>query len=516
MDNFDRISRTIARAFVYTDVSCNQISFQSVKTWRLTMLRLLLIASCLIALLSANKLMAQSQSVPQMPSFTVTTSSGARATAVPAPSNTVNSSKAMLSKAKSDAQSQTSTPPDVLEESYQWQGLTFTYMTTDPEAPELDLTWLSVPPETFTFSTSCSSIISIYPNSYLFTTAEEGTLQGEFGSGPFVSAWISIGTSWGYIANVPSPTTCLLNAYADAGLVASTYIQVPALNDPAFDPGDETDPCVPCQKGGDPISLATGNVSITQPDVKLPGLGGGLQVVRSWNSKWPNTLTASSQGMFGPQWRSTYEERVFVDSAAMNGGTLKYARSDGSFWSFSPASASSTSQGAGAIYIMIAPANGGATLTAGQSYWTISFKNGEKRLFSNASGSLVAIIDRNSNSTRLEYDALGRLMSVTDPALRHLYFQYVSNGYLCTGITSDVGITFSYAYNSSGLLTTVTRPDMSTVSFQYQGSTPLISSVTDSQGKILESHTYDQYGRGLTSSRANGVEAITMTYPATQ
>ena len=41
---------------------------------------------------------------------------------------------------------------------------------------------------------------------------------------------------------------------------------------------------------------------------------------------------------------------------------------------------------------------------------------------------------------------------------------------------------------------------------------PLITAVTDSNGKILESHTYDGLGRGLTSSRANGVEAVSVTY----
>ena len=57
----------------------------------------------------------------------------------------------------------------------------------------------------------------------------------------------------------------------------------------------------------------------------------------------------------------------------------------------------------------------------------------------------------------------------------------------------------------------VTKPDLTTVSFQY-GSNSLISAVLDSSGKVLESHTYDSSGRGLTSSRAGGVEALTVSY----
>jgi YD repeat-containing protein len=61
-------------------------------------------------------------------------------------------------------------------------------------------------------------------------------------------------------------------------------------------------------------------------------------------------------------------------------------------------------------------------------------------------------------------------------------------------------------------LAQVTKPDQTTVSFTYN-SQSLITAVTDSQGKTLESHTYDSLKRGLTSSRANGVDAVTISYP---
>jgi YD repeat-containing protein len=56
------------------------------------------------------------------------------------------------------------------------------------------------------------------------------------------------------------------------------------------------------------------------------------------------------------------------------------------------------------------------------------------------------------------------------------------------------------------------NPDLSTISFTYNGQS-LITAVTDSNGKILESHTYDAKGRGLTGARAGGVEAVTVSYP---
>ena len=267
--------------------------------------------------------------------------------------------------------------------------------------------------------------------------------------------------------------------------------------------------CPTCGKGkleaGRPISLATGNTYIQQTDIRIPGLSNGLTLVRTWNSKWPSTQSGFKVGLFGPNWRSTFEERVFVGSDNF----MKYSRGDGSFWSFGY----SGSAGGAPTYGVAAPANVVATLVYGSSYWTITFQNGEKRLFSLTSGWLTAIIDRNGNTTQLSYDALNRLVTVTDPASRHLYFTYAtSSSYLVTGISSDVGISLSYAYDAQGRLTQVTNPDLTTLSFAYN-SQSLITSVTDSNGKILESHTYDSQGRGLTSSRANGAAAVTISYP---
>jgi len=58
----------------------------------------------------------------------------------------------------------------------------------------------------------------------------------------------------------------------------------------------------------------------------------------------------------------------------------------------------------------------------------------------------------------------------------------------------------------------VTYADGSTLNFTNDPNSSMILSVTDSQGKLLESHTYDAQNRGLTSTRANGVDSISLVY----
>jgi YD repeat-containing protein len=262
---------------------------------------------------------------------------------------------------------------------------------------------------------------------------------------------------------------------------------------------------------GSPINLATGNTYIEQTDLALPGRGDGLKLVRTWNSLLPARWAPLLRGIFG-NWRSNYDEKIIQ---ATEDQTFKYIRADGSIWSFQPYGVPAYSPVA-CYYPPVAPANVPATLMQqGMTNYIIKFDNGEQRVFDFATGELQKIIDRNGNTTQLSYNvdifdpSIQSLAFVTDAVGRHLYFNYL-NG-IVTSVTSDFGFTMSYSYNGE-ILSSITRPDQSTISFTYDQSSN-ITAVTDSNGKILESHTYDSNGRGLTSSRANGVDLVTITYP---
>ncbi len=257
-----------------------------------------------------------------------------------------------------------------------------------------------------------------------------------------------------------------------------------------------------CADAGGPIDPATGDTYIVETDISNPGLGGGLIFSRTWNSI--SFEGSAPLGMFGLRWTSNFEESVFPGAD----GFMNYLRADGGLWSFGFTG--------GRLYSVVGPANRTATLTQGPINWTLAFENGEQRAFDLTTGKLLSITDRNGNTTTLSYDASYRLATVSDSASRHLYFTYASPGsFLVTGVSSDFGVSLSYTYDPMGRLTKVTKPDLTTVSFQYD-SNGYISAVLDNNNKVLESHTYDSAGRGLTTSRAGGAESITVSYPQPQ
>ena len=297
---------------------------------------------------------------------------------------------------------------------------------------------------------------------------------------------------------VPTPPATA-QMYTVAPWTSNGTVKGPAC---APGPNDCSEQC------SNPIDLADGNARIVQTDIKLPGLGGGLSLVRTWNSIWPGATGASAVGMFGVNWSSTFDEAVLVGGD----GYMKYSRSAGNVWSmgFTNWDGNGNPQ-----FIVAGRGSQSTTLTQAPTNWTLVLPNGETRVFDGTSGKLLSIADRNGNITSLTYDSSFRLVTVKDPASRHLYFSYASpTSFLVTGVTSDFGVSLSYSYDVLGRLIQYTKPDNTTVSFQYSDNNPnLITAVLDSEGKLLEAHTYNACAQGTGASRANGVESVTVSYP---
>jgi RHS repeat-associated protein len=259
---------------------------------------------------------------------------------------------------------------------------------------------------------------------------------------------------------------------------------------------------------GEPINLTNGNVYIKQDDYVLPGLSGGITLNRTWNSLWRSTPHGSipQARMFGDSWTSSYEDcLLFIDSQ-----TVDYFRGDGNKARFRfDVSIAGTN-----VYVITAPIDRRLSLyfDIANNTWSLEF-NGSFKNFDSL-GRLISVQDRNRNFTTLTYSQ-NRLTQITDAASRQITFTYgdLQNPNQVTAVGDVVGTIAMYNYDTSGRLVQVTYADGAFNRFNYDANS-FILSVTDTDSKVLESHTYDQYGRGLTSARAGGVESFSVSYSA--
>jgi YD repeat-containing protein len=284
---------------------------------------------------------------------------------------------------------------------------------------------------------------------------------------------------------------------------ASATVMVRPAGAGAVSPANNGHPRCIVGCGPDPINATTGNVWIDQRDYSVPGLGGGLELSRTWNSQWSYSSPPTLAGMFGLGWQSTYEEQLY----AANGQTLLYWRGDGSGWTFTYNSVLNS-------YSLTSPPDVRAQLVSNLTGgFTLTLPDGTQRVF-NGQNLLAALIDRNHNQTTLAYDTYNRLASVTSPGGSTLTFTYggPNNPSQATTAQDSVGTVATYTYDSTSRLTKVSYPDGSALNFTYDPNSSMILSVTDSQGKLLESHTYDAQNRGLTSARAYGVDSVSLSY----
>lgn len=318
-------------------------------------------------------------------------------------------------------------------------------------------------------------------------------------------------TTYNMLVWVPipyNPPSC-----PDPGMSASLTLTAPATSPPV--PNHDTTDVV-CDDGtcnspqaGKPINLINGNTWITQRDYDLPGLAGGLELERTWNSGWPNMITwpggptMDLSGMFGHSWRSTYEERL----QTLTGGITKYWQANGNAWFF-------TWDSINLVYVLTDPVTARGTLTydSGTTQYTLTFKNGSKRIF-NSAGQLIALKDRNGNQTTITLDGSNRITQVTDAASRSIYFDYLNGTFpnLATALRDSVGTVATYLYDASGRLTKVTYADNAAINYVYNASN-LITDVKDTNNVLLETHTYDAQRRGTLSERDNNVEKVTIFY----
>jgi YD repeat-containing protein len=167
-------------------------------------------------------------------------------------------------------------------------------------------------------------------------------------------------------------------------------------------------------------------------------------------------------------------------------------------------------------YTLSAPIDEHAVLTYNSStaQYTLTFKDGAKKIY-NSSGRIVQNLDRNGNFMNVNYDGSNRVSSISDSGGRSLTFTYAApqSTALVSSIQDSTGTVASYTYDAGLHLTKATYADGTFIQYDYDAG-GLLLSATDTDGKVLETHTYSADGsrRGVTSSRASGVDTVTISY----
>jgi RHS repeat-associated protein len=243
----------------------------------------------------------------------------------------------------------------------------------------------------------------------------------------------------------------------------------------------------------DPVDCASGDFFHTFTDDSVPGYGPTLDLTRTYNS-----LNATTEGIFGYGWSSSYDSHLVVNGD----GSITITEGDGSQMTATP-------DGSGGFTV---PSWADSTLTSSGGSYT--FVRHQQQTFTfNSSGQLTSIVDPNGATTSLAYTS-GKLYTVTDPSGRALTFAFGTNG-LVSSVTDPMSRQTTYAYDASGNLTSVTDPLSRVTSFGYGtgASVHLMLTMTMPNGQTggpdagdHYANTYDSGGRVLTQTDPTGQE----------
>jgi YD repeat-containing protein len=241
------------------------------------------------------------------------------------------------------------------------------------------------------------------------------------------------------------------------------------------------------------VNVKNGNLVISDTDTAIPGRGVPVVLSRTYNS---NPWSYDNSALYGHGWRlnlamsiksfgTAASPAVFTDG---DGTPHIFARNfDGSYTS------------PGGVYLTLRK-------NAAEPTWVLEENSGTKYNF-NSSGKLTSIVDTNSNTTTLTYNAAsGKLERITDASSRAATLAYDASGRL-QSITDAASRVTRYGYNAAGELETATNPIGGIIRYGYDPN-HRITSITDPKGFVTNISYDPATGRVRSISRnvtLNGV-----------
>lgn len=257
---------------------------------------------------------------------------------------------------------------------------------------------------------------------------------------------------------------------------------------------------------GNPCNPANGNKFQTETDY----IGAGsfpLMFARFHNSQ----KQAPALAPLGPAWTHSYSASIRLQQSSSL-LTAYVLRPDGAQLYFNASSTSGPWTSDNDISHPLTQFD-----SAGVSKWKFTSNDQDVvEIYDVASGRLEALVNRAGLTQILQYDSIGRLLSVSDPFGKALTFAYDDYNRMST-ITDPGAAQISYGYDTLGNLTSVTWVGGSggTRSYAYgNGSFPhALTEIVDENGASHATWTYDASGRVTSSQHSGGAARITIDYP---
>ncbi len=239
----------------------------------------------------------------------------------------------------------------------------------------------------------------------------------------------------------------------------------------------------PCK--GKPVDCATGNEVESQTDLSVPALGVPFVLKRTYNSQ--AAVEASSPGLFGYGWSSSFSDHLEIDSETNavtvvqgNGSTVVFFGKIGTSGEFAPPAWSQAK-----------------LLYTSESTYKFTLPDQETFTF-NSSGRLLSESERNGNTTTVTYNEeevcesgchkVLKSIVVTDPASRKLTLTVNGSGQV-ESATDPMSHVVKYGYEA-GDLVSVTEPGESSARwhFKYNSSHELTETVNGLGGKTTNEY----------------------------
>jgi RHS repeat-associated protein len=274
-----------------------------------------------------------------------------------------------------------------------------------------------------------------------------------------------------------------------------------------------------------PCSISTGNKFKPQEDWRANI--GPLALRRQYNSLGPAfnaTLgEPANAAPFGKAWTHNYNMQLIFSNSGNDRKSIVLTRPDGLSILATNQYSDTTIAGAGGWFIDRDASLKLKQLTDG-TWQLIHIKNNTVESY-DASGRLTKIRYQNGQFVTVAYPAtIGSAIAynpttVTDNFGKILTFGYNSAGYL-TAVTLPTGQLIVYNFDSQNRLSTVARPGYGTKTYLYSessavapsGNLNLLTGIIDEKGVRFESYAYDSKDRGVSTSKAGGVESYTLRY----